>query len=149
MISKEQWQAIQKELEGSFGRADFQLNQHKIDVRRVRLSESKTALAVYINDVIQPGQGWSNSKVYNPLTEQVWRKRSKAVYSPAKKAEIEKNLGKRRARAVFSNLDETIEWYDPTFTTAASLVRQFKKVAGLTLIKCGYQTPDELLEGAA
>lgn len=148
MITQDQWQSIQKELEGSFGRADFQLNQHKIDVRRVSLSESKTGLAVYINDVIQPGQGWSNSKVYNPLTEQVWRKRSKAVYSPAKKAEIEKNLGKRRARAVFSNLDETIEWYDPTFTTAASLVRQFKKLDGLVLIKCGYQAADEQTEAS-
>jgi hypothetical protein len=144
MISKDQWLSIQKELAGSFCSAEFVWQDHKISVRRVRLSESKTALAVYIDDTIQPAKGWPDSDHHDPMVEQIWRKRSKAVFSPAKKAKIEKTLGKRRARQTFSNLDKTYEWFDPIFTTAASLVRQFKKLDGLVLIKCGYKVADEL-----
>lgn len=35
-------------------------------------------------------------------------------------------------------------YYDPTFNTALSLVRQFKKLEGLEVVKVGIKTAEEL-----
>ncbi|WP_028294267.1 hypothetical protein [Oceanobacter kriegii] len=135
MISNDQWKDIQEKLARSFVSVQFRWGDDEISVQRVSVSENKTALAVYLNGTIQPGKGLPDSDHYDPLVEKIWRKRSKAAYSPAKKAKIEKTFGKRGARQTFSNLDKTFEWFDPTFNTAASLVRQFKKLENLQLLK--------------
>ena len=148
-ISKDQWPAIQKELESGLARVEFRLGENKIAIRRVNISENRTALAVYIDGVMNFSEGWPSSEQFRPLTEQIWRKRSKSIYSPAKVKKMEKDIGKRRVRKICPDIDKKLEWYDPTFNTAASLVRQFKKLEGLALIECGYQSMDELLKDAS
>ncbi|WP_286695003.1 hypothetical protein [Spongiibacter sp. UBA1325] len=135
-ITKDQWTAIEKNLSGLFGQQKFQLGPHEISVVKSRVSESKLALIVYI-DGSWKGK-WmlpENDDIYSPIVKQVWRKRSRALYPPKKRASIVKNLGVRQAKKLIPKLDQKIEHYVPDFNTAKSLIRQFKKVEGLTLLE--------------
>ncbi|MFK4751469.1 hypothetical protein [Oceanobacter antarcticus] len=149
MITNDQWKDIQEKLARSFVTVKFRWGDDDVTVNRVNLSENKTALAVYMNGTIKWGNGWPDSNQFDPRVEKIWRKRTKALYSPAKKAKIEKTLGKRAARKTFTNLDQKMEWYDPTFSTAASLVRQFKKIQNLTLLSLNDVDVNEKTEETA
>ncbi|MDO6804055.1 MULTISPECIES: hypothetical protein [unclassified Oceanobacter] len=56
MITKGQWQAIASELSSQFASVTFQLDDDEVTVNRVRLTENKTALAVYINGSIKAAE---------------------------------------------------------------------------------------------
>ncbi|MCY0966155.1 hypothetical protein [Parathalassolituus penaei] len=143
MITKEQWSQLQQQLASSHVVVTLELDGNRLTIERRHMTENRTALCVFINGSIRIGSGWPDSDHFSSLTEKVWRKRSKALYGPAKIKQLEKELGKRGARQVFSKLDKTIEWFDPTFNTAASLVRQFKRLQGLTLVSINGQPVQE------
>ena len=133
MISTEQWKKIELNLAGSYTDIKFNYKAAEISVTRVRLSESKTALAVYINGEIGGGWGYEFGDGYHPLVSDIWRKRTKALYSPSKKKKLEKDFGKRRVKEIISDIDKVHTYYDCCFNTAKSLVSQFKKLEGLML----------------
>ncbi|WPA91027.1 hypothetical protein QS795_011070 [Providencia zhijiangensis] len=132
-ISKEQWVKIEGDLKDYFASVDFQYKGIEIGVRRVSIGEGKTALAVFLDGEIRTGWGWTNSDVFNPLVECFWSKRQKSYYSPARVKKLEKIYGKRRVKKEISNLHEKLTWYHPYFSKASVLVRQFKRIEGLTL----------------
>lgn len=134
-ISKEQWASIEERLKGFYFSVKFTLSGHEITVQKVRYKENQYALCVYI-DGSWKGLWMTGDKdpVYDPIVKQVWRKRSRALYSPAKKARIRKSFGVRRTKEMFPDLDKAIVMWMPDFKTAASLVRQFKKIDGLELV---------------
>ena len=135
MISKEQWQTIEKNLSDRiFHKESFTLDGHTILVSKTFVSKNKLGIAVYIDGVIQMAQAEQSRPEFNQVTHKVWRKRQKAVYSPVKVKKLIKDLGKRRAKEFFPNLEKVITYYDPTFTSATSLVRQFKKLDGLSVV---------------
>lgn len=142
-IRKEHWQQVEAELKSSIASVRFKLGDDEISVRRVRTSESKTALAVYINGQIK-GAELGLIKDVPELNQKVWRKRTKAKYSPKHKAQIIKIWGKRAAKKHYEDLEEQYVYFDPTFNTAASVVRQFKKLDGLKVVKVGLKTAEEL-----
>src|SRR5690606_38324265 len=116
----------------------FQMESDAITVKRVRIKENRLALAVYINDQIIWKHGIQNDE-QPELIRKVWRKRTVAAYSPVKKQKIIKSFGKRRAKELFPSLDKVTTYYDPTFNTAKSVVRQFKKLDGLAVVKIGFE----------
>ncbi|HEQ1859967.1 TPA: hypothetical protein VEO38_003553 [Providencia alcalifaciens] len=132
-ISKEQWVKIEGDLKDYFASVDFQYKGIEIGVRRVSIGEGKTALAVFLDGEIRIGWGWINSDVFNPLVECFWSKRQKSYYSPTRVKKLEKIYGKRRVKKEISNLHEKLTWYHPYFSKASVLVRQFKRIEGLTL----------------
>ncbi|MTC34161.1 hypothetical protein GKR67_05985 [Providencia alcalifaciens] len=132
-ISKEQWVKIEGDLKDYFASVDFQYKGIEIGVRRVSIGEGKTALAVFLDGEIRTGWGWTNSDVFNPLVECFWSKRQKSYYSPTRVKKLEKIYGKRRVKKEISNLHEKLTWYHPYFSKASVLVRQFKRIEGLTL----------------
>lgn len=132
-IASEDWKGIEADLKSNYARFDFNYQGRKIEVKRLPVGEGKTQLAVFIDGKINIGWGYPDSDDYDPITCLIWRKRSKALYPPKEKARLEKSFGKRRIRKVFSNFDHVQEWYDPLFPKASVLVRQFKKLDGLTL----------------
>ncbi|WP_139203132.1 hypothetical protein [Amphritea atlantica] len=109
-------------------------------MRRELVKEGRFELIVYFDRTLSIGWGWKTSDHYDPLTEVLWHKRTKSLYSPKKRAEIIKSLGKRNAKRLFPKLEEHMEWYEPVFSTAATLVRQYKKVEGLSLESVGFQS---------
>ncbi len=137
-ISTELWQKIEENLTTSMASVKFQMESDAITVKRVRIKENRLALAVYINDQIIWKHGMQNDE-QPELIRKVWRKRTVAAYSPVKKQKIIKSFGKRRAKELFPSLDKVTTYYDPTFNTAKSVVRQFKKLDGLAVVKIGFE----------
>ena len=132
-ITKEQWAKIQERLKSSFATMQFIVGEHTISVERRSVSESKTALAVFVDGKIEWKNAFDSDGGRPDIITKVWRRRSKAIFPPAKKAKLLKNFGKRKAKEYFPKMDEVMESYDPFFNTAASLVRQFKKIEGIEL----------------
>ena len=137
-ITTEQWQKIEENLTTSIASVKFQMESDAITVKRVRIKENRLALAVYINDEIVWKHGMESDE-QPELIRKVWRKRTVAAYSPVKKQKIIKSFGKRRAKELFPSLDKVTTYYDPTFNTAKSVVRQFKKLDGLAVVKIGFE----------
>ncbi len=132
-ISKEQWAKIEGDLKSYFASVDFQYQDTEIGIRRVSAGEGKTKLAVFLDSEICSGWGLPNSDVFNPLVMLFWSKRQKSYYSPTKVKKLEKIWGKRRAKKEIPNLHDKFTWYWPYFSKASVLVRQFKRIEGLTL----------------
>ncbi|WP_417595017.1 hypothetical protein [Oceanospirillum sp.] len=138
-ITKEQWQQIEAELKNLYCRVVFDYQGQELSVQRMRTGEGRMDLVVYLDGQINWGWGWPNQKDdFKPEIKAVWRKRSRSLYSPARKKEIIKNVGKRAAKKLC--LDAKMEYWEPIFTSAAVLVRQYKKVADLTLKSIGHST---------
>lgn len=141
-LSKEQKEQLTEELKGFLPRAEFRIDGHNIAVQKVRVSENKTALAVYIDGKVEwKNVGVTDNKAPDIVTK-VWRKRSHSLYKPTQIKRIEKAWGKRRAKQEFPNLHKTSEYYDPTFNTASTLVRQFAKLEGIEVVQIGRVTEE-------
>ena len=135
-ITKEQWTEIEKHLAGLFGSVIFKYGEFEITVTRGRVSESKTSLVVYVDGVIKGG--WYSKDNERPACiPDVWRKRTRAKYTAKSIKSFEKIWGKRRAKKEMPELYEVTQYHTCDFTTAKSLVRQYKKLEGLELIKIG------------
>ncbi|MGO2349830.1 hypothetical protein [Pseudoalteromonas nigrifaciens] len=96
-ITKEQWVEIEKHLAGFFVSVIFKYGEFEITVTRGRVSESKTSLVVYVDDVIKGG--WYSKDNERPkCIPDVWRKRTRARYTAKSIKDAEKVWGKRRAK---------------------------------------------------
>lgn len=140
-VSKEQWQQIEEELKNLYCRVVFDYQGQELGISRQRTGEGKLDLVVYLDGQFNWGWGWPNQKeLFKPEVQQIWRKRSRSLHSPVKKKKLIKLFGKRAAKKHFPNLDKKLEWWEPIFTSAAVLVRQYKKVDGLTLRTVGHSS---------
>ena len=72
--------------------------------------------------------------MFNPLTRLFWCEKKKRHYPSKTVAEIERALGKRQAKKTFPSLHDSFIYRLPFFTSSSTLVSQFKKADGLTLI---------------
>jgi len=136
LITKEQWAAIEKEMAAGWVSIRFSYKGHEIGVSRERKSESTTVLVVYIDGVIKGGWACRTDNKPDDMPEflpQVWSTKTISLYSPKKIAELEKSVGKRRAKQYFPNLHAKTQIYMPYFSKASVLCRQFKKLEGLEL----------------
>ncbi|MFP3352309.1 hypothetical protein ABZP26_08235 [Pseudoalteromonas sp. SD03] len=144
-ITKEQWVEIEKHLAGLFSSVIFKYGEFEVTVTRSRVSESKTSLVVYVDGVIKGG--WYSKDNERPACiPDVWRKRTRAKYTAKSIKSFEKIWGKRRAKKEMPELYEVTEYHTCDFTTAKSLVRQYKKLEGLELIKIGGKSFDDYIK---
>lgn len=138
-ISKEQWEKIEERLASPLALEIFEYKSYKLTVHRIQISESKTELAVYINGCMNFGWGWQEGNRPKDLTPtpsivaDVWKLRTKAIYSPKEIKDLEKAFGKRAAKKQFPDLHAKVKWYVPLFSKASVLCRQFKQLDGLEL----------------
>ena len=88
---------------------------------------------VYMDEIIQIGAGWTDSKVFNPITKKVWCTKTTSIFKPKEKAKLIKIWGKREAYKRH-DLDKKIVSYVPYFNTYATFERQYKKLENLELI---------------
>ena len=133
-ITKQDWIEIEEELKSMFVHIEFKLKDDVISVHRVQSGEGKTELGVYINHEIK-GTWYLDDKERPACITDVWCEKSKAIYKAKDIKEIEKILGKRAAKKQFPKLHERMVYWVPYFSKASVVVRQFKKIDGLTLIK--------------
>lgn len=144
-ITKQQWEEIESKLQGLLATVKFRYKGQELTVQKGFVSESKMALHVYIDGYIKGdwafldypagSEGRSDREPPPAIIRDVWRKQNKAVYSPQRKQKMIKAVGKRRAYEIFPNLDEKRILYWPDFAKAKTLVRQFSKLDGITLVE--------------
>ena len=145
-ISNAQWKAIEAILTNPWCEMKFDLNGHEIYIRRARKSESKTVLEVFIDGAIK-GEWMKDvakldpaDEFMNQVVKQVWFHKFFARFKAKELAQLEKYkkaVGVRRFKAQWGDGDlkkQGWHYLQPHFGTAATLVRQFKKIDGLTLI---------------
>ncbi|WP_135381042.1 hypothetical protein [Vibrio tasmaniensis] len=138
-ITKEMWAEIEAEMAGGWVAIAFNYKGHEVSVNRVRVSESKTCLEVYVDGVIK-GEWmncWDEEKLKNRpvIIEDIWCLKTKAKYSAKHKKDLEKIFGKRRVKKEYPDLHEIFAFHVPHFSKASVLCRQFKKLEGLELTK--------------
>lgn len=133
-ITAEQWKGLQETLQGIYVSAKLRYGDHDITVEKRRVGENKYALAVFLDGSIKGSWFDGDDEVYGPLVKLFWRKRTRALFKPKEKSRLKKDFNKRQVKELFPRIDETWVIYDPTFNTAASLIRQFKKIEGLELV---------------
>ncbi|XDF79178.1 hypothetical protein AAFX60_018635 [Aliivibrio fischeri] len=139
-ISKEMWKKLEEEMSCGWVAITFSYKGHEISVNRVRESESKTCLQVYIDgfikgEWIQFDGGFHFSKNAPKILDEVWRRKSKSKYSPSRKKELQEIYGKRRFKQRFPDADDKYFFYVPDFSKASVLCRQYKKLEGIELVK--------------
>lgn len=135
-ISKEQWKGIQNMLGDLYCQVKFKLPSGEvISVMKSFVSENKTALIVWIDDTRCEAWGWKKHDEYRPLTELVWRRKT---YKPG--ASIIRRASKTRdgqrwlKRKENAYVHEVVEYRVCHFSTAESLVSQYRKIDGLELL---------------
>ncbi|HCG8523852.1 TPA: hypothetical protein NJ913_004396 [Vibrio parahaemolyticus] len=140
-ITKEMWEDIEAEMSGSWVAIAFNYKGHEVSVNRVRVSESKTSLQVYIDGFVK-GEWVSFSEGKDGISDKapailadVWCKKTKARYGNKFKTAVTKIYGKRGVKKEYPDLDEKLVFYIPNFSKASVLCRQFKKLEGLELTK--------------
>lgn len=138
-ITKAQWQELEEKMTNGFVDIRFEYKGYELSIQRVRTAENKTALVVYIDDVINQGWGWLESEAENrpSILRDVWRLRSMARYDSKSIKSIEKIYGKCRAKKEYPDLHSRREWLEPFFPKASILCRQFKKLKELQLVVGG------------
>ncbi|AWX98700.1 hypothetical protein A8139_21480 [Marinomonas primoryensis] len=137
MITKEQWEEIEKALKGSMGVVKFKLGEKQITLEKRFIKENVMVICVFINGKLEQKAGWPGDD-YDPAIEPIWNKRSRSVYSPNDKKRAEKIFGKRRAKKEFDDWDKRVEWYEPFFKTFASMQRKYKKIEGLEFVRTDF-----------
>lgn len=152
-ISKEQWKAIEAELQGAWVHMLFDLNGHKISVTRERKTESTTVLAVYIDGAIKgtwmkvledidPADEFMNKVVKQIFCHKFHKRYGKKDLENYAKAK--RQCGAKFANELYGKDPEKqgTTYLFPAFGSSTALVRQYKKIEGLELVS-------ELKEGAA
>lgn len=144
-ISKEQWAKILATAKTNWFSLEFSLRGYAIQVCRKQISESRLILAVYINGVID-GR-WmkdlseiNESDALDSVLTQVWFHRFKALYKKTQLQhldKIKKSIGAKRFKELYGATPhkDGITYLTPYFSTASTLVRQFRKIEGLELVK--------------
>ncbi|MGX9455537.1 hypothetical protein ACWU37_16620 [Photobacterium damselae subsp. damselae] len=145
MITKAEWEEIEDDLSRGYVDVDFTYKGFELAVSRVWVSESKTALVVYINGRINHGWGTAHidfvkaSEEFKSLVPSiladVWKARTKSLYTAKEIKEQEKIWGKRECKRM--GIYRKFHYYEPYFSKASVLVRQFKKLDGLELASVG------------
>lgn len=136
MITKDQWEEIEKGLSGSYGAVKFKLGEKEITLEKRFIKENVLAICVFIDGQLQPAMGWPGNH-FDPIVEQLWNKRSRSVYSPTEQKRIIKVWGKREAKK-YHDLDKKVEWYEAFFKTFASMQRKYKKIEGLEFVRTDF-----------
>lgn len=138
-ITKEQWQAISEELKGTNPYVCFQYQSRKVEVIRVRVSESKFNLRVFVDGKINTDWLHPENENHDPISTAVWCNKKVAIYTPSEIKRIEKVWGKREAKKVHPNLHKKLDWNCPDFGASRTLIGQYKKLKGLTLEIIGHK----------
>lgn len=107
MITNEQWQQIENQLSLYLGCVTFQLNGYEISARRQQINETTLKIVVYINGEIKGS--WGNKEKVD-------------ISEPSVIPLVWRDVKYLRS---------------PFFTATKTLIRQYKKIEGLELVKIG------------
>ncbi|MFC0822082.1 hypothetical protein ACFGZF_09270 [Pasteurella multocida] len=122
-ISNEKWSEIARKL-SELWNVSFLYDGHDIEVHW-QINKNKIVWFVFIDGVVF--SKWTNkeSKLYC-LFEKFWFKRTSSIYTARQRISYKGLISKEA-------LNQKKCYLQPYFTSVSTLVRQFKKIEGLTL----------------
>ena len=130
-ITPERWAELGQDMARMYATAYF-LTTDGILICAIRepVDEGRTEIAVYIDGYIE----WKHAAdlVTDPdelpdPARRFWRQRRMARYSPAKRKNIEKRLGKRQAKQFFPDLHETRYRISPLWPKAKAFCAHLRR----------------------
>lgn len=136
-ISPDMWKRLEAEMEMTFVGLEFMYKGQKLTVERVKKSESRTCLVVYINGAIKGAWCGSPDKIPEDapsILAEVWNTSRMSCYKPKEIKQIEKDFGKRAAKKYFPKLHDKFIFLHPEFSKASVLCRQFRKLKGIEVV---------------
>lgn len=135
-ISKEQWNGIQNTLCAMYSEVTFRMpSGEEITVNKRFIAENKMALIVWVNGERSTAWGLPAHEQFRPLVQHIWRRHTRRPGASAIRR-ISKMKGGKRWLKQKENayLYDVVEYWVCYFNSAASLVRQFRKIEGLELV---------------
>jgi len=139
MITNEEWDAIEKKLEGWFSDVSFLYDGHSVRVKKLPVSENNLRLIVFIDGVIDPNKTIDLSgNGFCHLVCKFWRKSEKYAFDKKFRETLRHRnalLKGFRQKNALGDPDIKITSYHPDFSTAKILVRQFRRIDGLTFVQ--------------
>jgi hypothetical protein len=139
MISQEQWEKIEQQLGGAFGTVKLSLDGKEISLEKRLISENTLGIIVYIDGAYSLAWGMVDHEMHDPFVAQVWKPRSRSVFSPKQQKELIKIWGKREVKKRH-DFSKKIVWYQPLFERFGPLKRQYKKLKALEVLQIGHVT---------
>lgn len=124
-LSKEQKAFILKSLESQFNHIELNCDGFIIWLS-LKPYKMRLVIDIYINGVFK-GK-WLGLTKEHPETKYLPTKKT-AVFTPKRKAEIIKSLGKREAKKLFPNLDVVVEQPTCFFTSPKAALSHLIKVS--------------------
>ncbi|UKH19834.1 hypothetical protein [Actinobacillus pleuropneumoniae] len=125
-ISTEQWKEIKEALDGIVGRVKFRYKEHQLTVDVVQVKRA-LELCVYVDGKID-GAWLSETHELRPYLEEVWYRKERSLFSAKQKKEYRGLVSKKQ-------LNQKAVAFVPTFPSPTALIRQYKKLEGLELVK--------------
>lgn len=122
-ITNEEWSEIARKLSELWS-VSFLYDGHLIEVH-FRIHKNKIIWFVFI-DSAAIGKWASEESEMFYLVEKFWFKRSRSLYTQKQRKEYKGLISKK-------SLGQKISYFQPYFTSVSTLVRQFKKIEGLTI----------------
>jgi len=139
MITNEKWDAIEKKLEGWFSDVSFLYDGHSVRVQKLPFRENVLRLFVFIDGTIDQNKSIDlHKKGFDPLVTLFWRRSERYAFdrkyrqSLIKYNKAMKSLGSKDPP---KDPNAKLIVYHPDFATAKSLVRQFRRIEGLTFVQ--------------
>ncbi|HZZ04617.1 hypothetical protein [Paraburkholderia sp.] len=133
-LTKDEMKKIADELRHAFGRVELQCDAYRVNMEVRPLAARRYAIAVFVD-------GWMRGEWLRDDCEQrrrFMRCRNVPLYSAAKRARIEKELGKRYAKRL--GVDKTFAVFYPYWTSVTPMLRQFCATNDtVSVIEIGYQ----------
>lgn len=138
-LSKDTIERIERELSVPYGMVDLDCDGYRVAIRVEPYRKLSYSLTVYVN-----GQ-WRGEWVKGQCEEarRFMCPSSRSLYTPKRKAEIVKALGKRQAAKVFPKLNEKMVIYLPNWRSPRSMLRHFCKTnERIAVLSVGMPAPD-------
>lgn len=131
VTTPDQWKAIEERLKQFIVSVDFRFGDTMLTVQKVLIKENRYAFAVYINGSIEVKKSFLNEGEtdFDPIVKLVWRRSEKPYFTDAwlKKHRVSKSMAKK------FGYDKVFVSYLPDFPSAASLVRQLRKIENIAV----------------
>lgn len=144
-ITSDEWNVIEESMAGACS-VLFTYKGHELNVHRVRQGETRLVLLCNVDGEVNPLWAFPGSSDIPEFIPDIWRLRTKCFLTQKDYQNWRKQFGKRNAD--IQKKLRTLTYYDPTFNTAKTLCRQFKKLDGLTVTQINGEAAAETFKAA-
>lgn len=122
-ITKEQAEAIDRELALPWGRVELQCDGYKVNVEVQSDGPRKYVLMIYVNGAFKGT--WMKGDCEEAI--RFMRPVKKSLYGSKVKSGLVKDLGKRSGEKLFAEMNRTFTHYVPIWNSVRSMLAHFRK----------------------